>query len=109
MTVRKIMDAAAARLHELKDELQMIELHEYHYIDGAMIELKLIPYEVEILYPAMFIHRPIEIQDMWEKIQVCVSQELSAEFLHTASNFRKVKKFIYHLHHLQKFYLKIQN
>lgn len=71
MTVRKIMDAAATRLHELKDELQMIELHEYHYIDGAMIELKLIPHDVEILYPAMFVHRPIEIQDMWEMIQVC--------------------------------------
>lgn len=64
------MDAATTRLHELKEELQMIELCEYHYIDGAMIELKLIPHDVEILYPALFFHRPLEIQDMWERIQV---------------------------------------
>lgn len=70
MTVKKIVDAASTRLHELKEELQMIELCEYHYIDGAMIELKLIPHEVEILYPTMFVHRPVEVQDMWEKIQV---------------------------------------
>lgn len=70
ITVRKVMDAAVTRLNELKDELQMIEFSEYHYIDGAMIELKLIPHDIEILYPALFFHRPLEIEDMWDKIQV---------------------------------------
>ncbi|RZC41158.1 hypothetical protein BDFB_011658 [Asbolus verrucosus] len=49
--VRKLMDAATVRLHELNEELRTIDISEYHYIDGALIELKLIPQEVEILDP----------------------------------------------------------
>lgn len=70
------MDAATIRLKELKDEMRKIELSEYHYIDGAVIELKLIPQDVEILHPALFYPRPIDIQDMWEKLQASKQQKL---------------------------------
>lgn len=70
MTVRKIVDAAVTRLHELKEELKQIELSEIHYIDGAMIELKLVPHDVEIIHPALCYPRPIDVQDLWERIQV---------------------------------------
>lgn len=69
-TVRKLMDAAVVRLNELKEELTKIDISEIHYIDGNLVELKLIPYEVEILYPALVFPRPPEIEEMWEKIKV---------------------------------------
>lgn len=68
-TVRKIMDAAAIRLHELNEEMKKIELAEYHYIDGALVELRLIPHEVEILHPFLFYPRPVHIEDMWKKLK----------------------------------------
>lgn len=63
------MDAATIRLNELKEELVKIDLSEYHYIDGALVELKVIPHSVEILHPALMVHRTEEIQNMWERIQ----------------------------------------
>lgn len=85
------MDAATIRLKELKDEMRKIELSEYHYIDGALIELKLMPHDVEILHPALFYPRPIDIQDMWEKIQV---NQLAKKQLHVdeLSYFQKGDK-----------------
>lgn len=69
-SIRKLMDATTVRLNELKEELCKIDLSEYHYIDGALIELKLIPYDVEVIHPALMVHRTKEIQDLWERIQV---------------------------------------
>lgn len=68
-TVRKLMDAATIRLNELKEELVKIDISEYHYIDGSLIQLKLIPHSVEILHPALMYPRPIEVQEMWERIK----------------------------------------
>lgn len=64
------MDAAVVRLNELKEELTKIDISEIHYIDGNLVELKLIPHEVEILYPSLVFPRPPEIDEMWEKIKV---------------------------------------
>ncbi|XP_028127821.2 dynein regulatory complex protein 11-like [Diabrotica virgifera virgifera] len=69
ITVKKIVDAAAVRLMEFNAILRELDLSEYHYIDGTLVELKLVPYDVEILHPALFHHRPIDVEDMWKKIQ----------------------------------------
>ncbi|XP_017770546.1 PREDICTED: IQ and AAA domain-containing protein 1-like [Nicrophorus vespilloides] len=63
-TIRKLMDAAATRLNELKDEMTKIDLSEYHYIDGALVELKVIPHSVEILHPAIMFPRMGNIEDI---------------------------------------------
>ncbi|XP_057658129.1 dynein regulatory complex protein 11-like [Diorhabda carinulata] len=68
-TVKKLVDAAAIRLLEFNNILLDLDLSEYHYIDGTLVELKLVPYDVEILHPSLFHHRPIDIEDMWKKIQ----------------------------------------
>lgn len=68
--MRKLMDAAVARLRELKEMLKEIDLSEIHYVDGALIELKLVPYDIEILDPALMFPRPENIQQMWEQVQV---------------------------------------
>lgn len=67
------MDAATIRLNELKEEMKKIELSEIHYVDGTLMELKLIPHDVEILHPALFYPRPLDIEDMWEKIKVILA------------------------------------
>lgn len=84
MTIRKLMDAATIRLNELKDELTKIDLSEYHYIDGALVELKLIPHSVEILHPALFVPRSLEVQDMYDRIKVCFNS------MHFKDSFRKL-------------------
>ncbi|KAJ8963742.1 hypothetical protein NQ314_005411 [Rhamnusium bicolor] len=68
-TIRKLMDAATVRLLELNNEMRNIEISEYYYVDGNLIEMKLVPYDVEILHPALFYPRPINVEDMWQKIQ----------------------------------------
>lgn len=64
------MDAATARLHELNEELRTIDISEYHYIDGTLIELKLVPQEVEILDPIFYYLRHYTVEELWSKIKV---------------------------------------
>ncbi|KAG5885827.1 hypothetical protein JTB14_017197 [Gonioctena quinquepunctata] len=68
-TIKKLLNAATIRLCELNNEMKKIDFSEFHYIDGSLIELKLVPFDVEILHPSLFQHRPIGIEDMWRKIQ----------------------------------------
>ncbi|XP_060528387.1 dynein regulatory complex protein 11-like [Cylas formicarius] len=68
-TIKKIVDSAVIRLNELHDALRNIDISEYHYIDGNLIELKLVPYDVEILNPRIFHHRPLDIEDMLQEFK----------------------------------------
>lgn len=69
--MKKLVDAACVRLNEFNDQLRQISLSEYHYIDGSLVELKLVPYDVEILHPCLFHHRDIDVEDFIRRIQVC--------------------------------------
>ncbi|KAF2885219.1 hypothetical protein ILUMI_20938 [Ignelater luminosus] len=68
-TMKKLVDAATIRLNEFKEELVNINFSEYHYVDGNLVELKFVPYEIEILDPVLVFDRDIEIEDMWTKIK----------------------------------------
>nr|CAH7720166.1 unnamed protein product [Callosobruchus chinensis] len=57
-----------AKMWEFNQELRKIDLSEYHYIDGSLIELKLVPYDVEILHPALMFPRAIDVEDMVQTI-----------------------------------------
>ncbi|XP_063918928.1 dynein regulatory complex protein 11-like isoform X2 [Zophobas morio] len=63
------MDAATIRLHELNEELRNIDISEYHYIDGALVELKLVPQDVEILDPILYYLRHYTVEELWTKIK----------------------------------------
>ncbi|KAF7270092.1 hypothetical protein GWI33_016918 [Rhynchophorus ferrugineus] len=69
IAVKKLVDSACVRLNEFNDELRKISLSEYHYIDGNLVELKLIPYDIEILHPCLFHHRPVNVEEMVRKIR----------------------------------------
>lgn len=71
MAMKKLVDAACVRLNEFNEQLRQISLSEYHYIDGSLVELKLVPYDVEILHPCLFHHRDIDVEDFIRRIQVC--------------------------------------
>lgn len=77
MSMRKLMGAAVYRLNELRNEFLKIDYSEYHYIDGNLVELKLIPHEVEILYPTLNFPRPYKIMEMWEKLKVDAKKRTS--------------------------------
>lgn len=64
------MDAAAIRLKELKDEMVHTEYSEFQYIDGSLVELKLIPHDIEIITPKLFFHRQLEVWDLVDKFEV---------------------------------------
>lgn len=68
--MRKLMDSAILRLHELKEALNAIDLSEFHYIDGNLMELKLVPYNIEILNPALIFPRDEEIDNLIERVKV---------------------------------------
>ncbi|XP_018330984.1 dynein regulatory complex protein 11-like [Agrilus planipennis] len=68
-TIRKMLDAAIMRLKELKDLLVDIDISEYHYFDDTLIEMKLVPSEIEILHPYMcFPHDP-NMEALFKKLQ----------------------------------------
>lgn len=64
------MDTATVRLHELSEELRNVDISEFHYIDGALIELKLVPQDVEILNPMLYYLRHYSMEELWTKIKV---------------------------------------
>lgn len=70
ISVKKLVDSACIRLNEFNDELRKISLSEYHYVDGTLVELKLIPYDVEILHPCLFHHRPVDVEELIRRIKV---------------------------------------
>lgn len=70
MSIRKLMDAATIRLRELHEELTKIQMSEFHYIDDSLIELKLVPYDVEIIHPALFYPRNLDVEEFVQKIKV---------------------------------------
>lgn len=69
LAIRRLMDAATRRLVELKDMLVEIDMHEYHYVDGAYIQLHLIPREFEVLdLQSLPKERDPELQEMIEAL-----------------------------------------
>ncbi|CAG9860844.1 unnamed protein product [Phyllotreta striolata] len=69
LTVKKLVDAIAIRLMEFNDELRNLDYSEIHYFDGNLIELKLIPQEIEILHPTLFTNRPVTVEEMLKKFK----------------------------------------
>lgn len=71
MAIKRLLDAAVCRLLELKELLCLLEISEYHYVDGAVIQLKLVPKDFEIWelqgVPAP---RKDDIQDKIERLLV---------------------------------------
>lgn len=50
MWIKKLLEAANRRLMELKNALVQIDISEYHYVDGNIVQLKLIPNDFEIFH-----------------------------------------------------------
>ncbi|KAL1501910.1 hypothetical protein ABEB36_007143 [Hypothenemus hampei] len=69
LSVKKLVDSACIRLNELNVELRKISLSEFHYIDGSLVELKLVPYDIEILHPCLFHHRPVDVEDLVQRVK----------------------------------------
>ncbi|XP_007536695.1 IQ and AAA domain-containing protein 1-like [Erinaceus europaeus] len=52
--LRRLLDAVAVRVLELKDELVRVELSETHCLDRALLELRLTPADMEVPIPKYF-------------------------------------------------------
>lgn len=70
VAIRKLVESAVMRLKELFNELRWIDFSEYHYIDNALVELKLVPHDIEILHPYLCYPRPYDIEKMYERLKV---------------------------------------
>lgn len=80
--MRQLLNVATNRLCELNEELRKIDISEYHYIDGALIELKLVPQDVEILDPVLYYLRNCDLEELWTKIKVIILINYGAHRLH---------------------------
>lgn len=69
ITVRKLVEVAVSRLRELYNELRWINFSEYHVVDDTLVEMKLIPHDIEIIHPLLSYPRPYKIQQMINKIK----------------------------------------
>lgn len=100
MTMRKLIGVAVYRLNELRNEFLKIDYSEYHYIDGNLVELKVIPHDVQILYPTLNYPRPYEIMEMWEKLKVNLQKVCKKNTINiikiTKEPFRKAIQFTFH-------------
>lgn len=63
--MRRLLDAAVMRLAELRDALTLLDISEFHYIDNALIELKLVPRDLE-LFP-LELH-PLQREEQLQKL-----------------------------------------
>ncbi|KAK5647339.1 hypothetical protein RI129_002231 [Pyrocoelia pectoralis] len=69
LTIRKLVDASIKRLNELKETLVQLDFSEYFYVDGNLIESKLIPHSVEAVDPMLMCERPLHTEDLWTAIK----------------------------------------
>lgn len=69
VTVKKLVDAIAIRLMDFNDAFRDLDFSEFHYVDGNIVERKIIPHDIEIVNPHLFQRRPDNIEDMWTRIK----------------------------------------
>ncbi|XP_046680067.1 IQ and AAA domain-containing protein 1-like isoform X1 [Homalodisca vitripennis] len=53
-TIRTLLEATLSRLLQVKRELVNQDVSDFNYIDGALVDLKLTPYDVEIQVPRFY-------------------------------------------------------
>ncbi|XP_054731929.1 IQ and AAA domain-containing protein 1-like [Anastrepha obliqua] len=74
--VRSLVQSAARRLIELKNELKNLELSEYVYTDKALIARKLNPYDLVIWRSPQFLYRrPPEIQNIVYERRIFMTED----------------------------------
>ncbi|CAD7003326.1 unnamed protein product [Ceratitis capitata] len=74
--VRTLVESAARRLMELKNELKNLELSEYVYTDKALIARKLNPYDLVIWRSPQFLcRRPPEIQNIVYENRIFMTED----------------------------------
>ncbi|KAB0803382.1 hypothetical protein PPYR_00352 [Photinus pyralis] len=69
LTIGKLVDASVKRLNELKETLVQLDFSEYIYVDGNILECKLIPHDVEIMDPRLMCERSLHMEDLWTAIK----------------------------------------
>ncbi|NXW61536.1 DRC11 protein, partial [Eurystomus gularis] len=66
--IRKVLDGVIGRILEIKKEMVALENSEFHYIDNILVELELLPEDLEIPIPRYFIKERLGVLQQREKI-----------------------------------------
>jgi len=66
--LRQILDSTIGRVLELKNEMFLLELNEFHYFDDVLSDLKLTPSDVEMPIPKYFTHERAKALKEREKL-----------------------------------------
>ncbi|NXP52701.1 DRC11 protein, partial [Heliornis fulica] len=79
--IRPLLDGVIGRILELKKEMVELENSEFHYMDDILIDLKLLPEDLEVPIPRYFIKEKLEILQQREKMlsQILLTSGLQTE------------------------------
>lgn len=89
--IEKLLISSQERLKEIQKDIQMIEMSKFIYIDDALVELNLTPYDIEFLRPFYFPRkRDIECQQLIDGVVPKSDQPKVREEPKGLDKFRKV-------------------
>lgn len=90
--VERLLISCTKRYVELKTQMNKIELSEFHYLDDALVELKLAPQNIEFLRPFYFPRkRSVEVQQIVDEIPTASRK---SEFKETPKGIDRFKTIL---------------
>ncbi|NXI51795.1 DRC11 protein, partial [Chloroceryle aenea] len=66
--IRQVLDGVIGRILEIKKEMVHLENSEFHYMDNILVDLQLLPEDLEVPIPRYFIKERLEVLQQREKI-----------------------------------------
>ncbi|NXF98056.1 DRC11 protein, partial [Eubucco bourcierii] len=79
--IQQVLDGVMGRILEIKKEMVELENSEFHYIDNILVDLELLPEDLEVPIPRYFIKERLEVLQQREKLldQILLSAGLQTQ------------------------------
>ncbi|XP_030310527.1 dynein regulatory complex protein 11 [Calypte anna] len=84
--IRQVLDGVIGRILEIKKEMVELEKSEFQHMDNILVELQLLPEDLEVPIPTYFIKDNLEVLQQRERIldEILLNDELETQEILTA-------------------------
>ncbi|KAM9380639.1 dynein regulatory complex protein 11 [Phaethornis superciliosus] len=92
--IRQVLEGVIGRILEIKKEMVELEKSEFQHMDNILVELQLLPEDLEVPIPSYFIKDNLEVLQQRERIldEILINDELQTQVWRGYTQRKKTKK-----------------